>query len=53
MNSMFELATQDEIDKLRTGTGSGSGQQSSDDLELDDLEVKFRMPKVSIVHSFF
>ena len=40
MNSMFELATQDEIDKLRTGTGSGSGKDaSSESLELEDLEV--------------
>merc|ERR1719244_175464 len=39
MNSMFELATQDEIDKLRAGTGSGSGKEaSSESLELEDLE---------------
>merc|ERR1719334_395800 len=38
MNSMFELATQDEIDKLRTGDGSKSGEESSESLELDDLE---------------
>merc|ERR1719309_897974 len=37
MNSMFELATQDEIDKLRTTTGSG-GESSSEDLALEDLE---------------
>ena len=43
MNSMFELATQDEIDKLRTatGTGSESGEGSSEELELDDLEVQY------------
>ena len=42
MNSMFELATQDEIDKLRTasGTGAESGGRSSEELELDDLEVQ-------------
>ena len=40
MNSMFELATQDEIDKLRAGTGTGSGkEESSESLELEDLEV--------------
>ena len=38
---MFELATQDEIDKLRTADGSSgdSGGKSSEELELDDLEV--------------
>ena len=36
MNSMFELATLDEIDKLRE-TDGGSGGRSSEDLELDDL----------------
>ena len=41
MNSMFELATQDEIDKLRTNTGSDS-RQSDEDLQLDDLEVRNR-----------
>merc|ERR1719230_1417711 len=34
---MFELATLDEIDKLRE-TDGGSGGRSSEDLELDDLE---------------
>ena len=34
---MFELATLDEIDKLRTDTGTG-GSNSSEELELDDLE---------------
>merc|ERR1719367_1388615 len=34
---MFELATQDEIDKLRTNTGSDS-KNTSESLELDDLE---------------
>ena len=38
MNSMFELATIDEIDKLRSNEGGDSGK-SSDDLALDDLEV--------------
>ena len=38
MNSMFELATIDEIDKLRTAEEGDSGK-SSDDLQLDDLEV--------------
>ena len=38
MNSMFELATQDEIDKLRTNTGSDS-KNSDEELQLDDLEV--------------
>ena len=43
MNSMFELATQDEIDKLRTGDGSKSGEESSESLELDDLEVTTKL----------
>ena len=38
MNSMFELATLDEIDKLRTDDSSGGKSGSSDELELDDLE---------------
>ena len=38
MNSMFELATQDEIDKLRAGDGSETNK-SSEELQLDDLEV--------------
>merc|ERR1719312_601473 len=40
MNSMFELATQEEIDKLRTATGSTSdgGDKSTESLELEDLE---------------
>ena len=38
MNSMFELATQDEIDKLRTNDGSDS-KNSDEELQLDDLEV--------------
>ena len=39
MNSMFELATQDEIDKLRSNT-TGENKDASDEvLELDDLEV--------------
>ena len=37
LNSMFELATLDEIDKLRDTEG-GSGNSSSGDLELEDLE---------------
>ena len=42
MNSMFELATQDEIDKLRTHTASGGASgEESEELELDDLEVKY------------
>ena len=39
MNSMFELATQDEIDKLRTNDGSES-KNSDEELQLDDLEVQ-------------
>ena len=39
MNSMFELATQDEIHKLRTNTDSKSGGNSDEELQLDDLEV--------------
>ena len=35
LNSMFELATLDEIDKLRD---TGSGNSSSGELELEDLE---------------
>ena len=35
---MFELATQDEIDKLRETGGSESGGRSSEELALDDLE---------------
>ena len=35
MNSMFELATQDEIDKLRTNDGSDS-KNSDEELQLDD-----------------
>ena len=38
--SMFELATQDEIDKLRTDNATGSDKKSSEDLQLEDLEVK-------------
>ena len=34
---MFELATLDEIDKLRN-TNTDSGGKSSEELELDDLE---------------
>ena len=37
MNSMFELATLDEIDKLRN-TNSSSGGRSSEELQLDDLD---------------
>ena len=36
MNSMFELATLDEIDKLKND--SDSGNKSSEELELEDLE---------------
>ena len=39
MNSMFELATQDEIDKLKAGDSS-SANKSSEELQLDDLEVQ-------------
>ena len=39
MNSMFELATIDEIDKLKN-TGS-SGDSDSDELNVEDLEVPF------------
>merc|ERR1719317_899417 len=40
MNSMFELATQEEIDKLRSATGSTSdgGEKSEESLELEDLD---------------
>merc|ERR1719410_2266025 len=38
LNSMFELATLDEIDKLRTDSGSQNNNSDSDDLQLDDLE---------------
>ena len=34
---MFELATLDEIDKLRN-TNSSSGGRSSEELQLDDLD---------------
>ena len=37
---MFELATQEEIDKLRTSSATGEeSNKSSEELELDDLEV--------------
>ena len=41
MNSMFELATQEEIDKLRSSAGSASdgGDKSEESLELEDLDV--------------
>ena len=41
MNSMFELATQEEIDKLRSAAGSTSdgGEKSEESLELEDLDV--------------
>ena len=39
MNSMFELATIDEIDKLRTADGNSSSGKSSDELSIGDLEV--------------
>ena len=41
MNSMFELATQEEIDKLRSASAAGEGtsEKSSEELELDDLEA--------------
>ena len=37
LNSMFELATLDEIDKLRTDSGN-QNTSDSDDLQLEDLE---------------
>merc|ERR1719461_760669 len=37
LNSMFELATLDEIDKLRTDSGT-QNDTDSDDLQLEDLE---------------
>ena len=40
MNSMFELATQEEIDKLKAGDESSKGDKSSEELQLDDLEVE-------------
>ena len=39
LNSMFELATQDEIDKLKGGGGETETDKSSEELQLDDLEV--------------
>ena len=36
MNSMFELATQEEIDKLGQSSSTGSGG-GSDELVLDDV----------------
>ena len=41
MNSMFELATQEEIDKLTKDAASGGekSEGSDEELELDDLEV--------------
>ena len=39
MNSMFELATIDEIDKLRTADGNTDSGKSSDELSIGDLEV--------------
>ena len=42
MNSMFELATQEEIDALRTASATGeTSQKDSEELELDDLEARF------------
>merc|ERR1719309_1645625 len=38
MNSMFELATQDEIDKLRSNTTGDNKGDSEEELQLDDLE---------------
>merc|ERR1719309_681169 len=38
MNSMFELATQEEIDKLRSSAGSASDGGDKSELQLDDLE---------------
>merc|ERR1719410_2133200 len=38
MNSMFELATQDEIDKLRSNTTGENKDASDEELQLDDLE---------------
>ena len=50
LNSMFELATQDEIDKLRTNEGS-SDKKSSEDLQLEDLEVNLLQDhQISIFH---
>ena len=44
MNSMFELATQEEIDKLTKDAASGGekSEGSDEELELDDLEVLWR-----------
>jgi len=38
LNSMFELATIDEIDKLRTTEGGDTSNTSSEDLNIEDLE---------------
>jgi hypothetical protein len=40
MNSMFELATQEEIDALRTSATGENSQKDSEELELDDLEAR-------------
>ena len=40
LNSMFELATIDEIDKLRTTEDGNTSNTSSEDLNIEDLEVE-------------
>ena len=52
MNSMFELATQEEIDKLRTATGSTSdgGDKSTESLELEDLDVCTKKTLLSFIN---
>ena len=48
MNSMFELATIDEIDKLRTADGNSDSGKSSDDLSIGDLEVRSMVQCIEI-----
>ena len=39
LNSMFELATIDEIDKLKNAETTGTSNGSSEELNVEDLEV--------------
>ena len=50
MNSMFELATQDEIDKLKGGGGETETDKSSEELQLDDLEVTIDLKVLKYLH---
>ena len=45
---MFELATQEEIDKLTKGNAGETSDKSSEELELDDLEVKNKVTEVKL-----